>query len=62
MSKYKEINVSITLDTTDPLYARLESEAQERGTTVESLVNMLIGVGSHVLLDERLKRWKELHN
>lgn len=31
MSKYKTVNVSITLDTEDSLYARLESEAQERG-------------------------------
>ena len=55
------VNIRIALDAEDSLYARLESEAQERGITVESLVEMLIGVGSHGLLDERLKRWKELH-
>ena len=55
------VNVRIPIDTESELYARLESEAKDRGTTVETLVDMLIGVGSHVLLEDRLKRWKELH-
>lgn len=57
----KYIDIRIPLDTESELYARLESEAQERGTTVETLVDMLIGVGVHGLLEQRLERWKELH-
>ena len=57
----RNFNVSIPIDTESELYARLEAQAQERGISVDVLVEMLIGVGSHGLLDERLKRWKELH-
>ncbi len=58
MSKYKTVEVNIILDTEDPLYARLEAEAQRHGTTVDMIVDALISAGSYWLLDERLKLWE----
>ena len=54
MSRYKTVNVSISLDCEDPLYDRLVAEAERQGKSVEDVVGMLIFVGSDKLLRDRL--------
>ena len=55
MSKYKKVMVELVINTEDPLYGRLEAEAEFRGCTVDAVVDSLISVGSYWILDERLK-------
>lgn len=54
------VNVRIPLDTESELYARLEAEALRDGSTVEDVVDKLIMIGSHVLLEQRLDQWARL--
>ena len=58
--RYHHINVSIMLDREDELYKRLSAAAEQNGWSVEQLVELLLSVGSHGLLEKRFEAWEAL--
>ena len=51
---YHRQNVEILIDKDSELYKKLEIRAAADGVTVESVVDMLLTLGSNVLLEQRL--------
>lgn len=51
---YHSQKVEILIDKDSELYKKLEIRAAADGVTVESVVDMLLTVGSNVLLEQRL--------
>lgn len=62
VSKYKEVKVSILLDTEEELYHQLVAAAEKAEMPLERLVDMLLGVGSAGLLEKRLEQWRKMRN
>lgn len=57
---YHRQNVEILIDKDSELYKKLEIRAAADGVTVESVVDMLLTLGSNVLLEQRLAAMERL--